>query len=293
MKKSKRNFIVSGLIIIFFLSVFNVSYFRFNNDPLAIRTQSLDETVLIDKSVGWVIYHEEDDNSSYTATIDNLKAFGADFSIINSSITSGLLTSYDILVIEEFGTSWTSPELTSIKTWVEGGGALYILGDQAGDSQSSVSEHFNVYYNETSALDGFLTIINSSHPIFESVSDIQLLLGPSASLDESQSTESLEILAVTTDGAPIIAALLVDSGRILWNVDSDGTVNNLYIGSADHRQLANNSWIWLATPNPYTGNGSPAPPDLLIIIIIIGSSIAAAVVIVIVVVVLKKRGKKV
>ena len=221
-----------------------------------------------------------------------LKAFGADFSLINSEITSGLLSSYDILVIEEFGTSWASSELTSLKTWVEDGGALYILGDQPGDSQSSVTEHFNVYYNETSALDGFLTIINSTHPIFESVSDIQLLLGPSASLDESQSTESLEILAVSTDGAPILAALLVDSGRILWNVDSDGTINNPYIGNADHRQLANNSWIWLATPNPYTGNGPIVPPDLLIPIII-GSSIAVVVIIVIVVVVLKKRGKKV
>jgi hypothetical protein len=292
MKKNIVFCIIFSTSILFSLSVVNFTNNFSNSSVPVIRTQSLDESVLIDKNVGWVIYHGEDDNSSYTTTINDLKAFGADFSLINSEITSGLLSSYDILVIEEFGTSWASSELISLKTWVEGGGALYILGDQAGDSQSSVSEHFNVYYNETEALIGLLTISEPSHPIFESVSNILLVMKPSASLSESLSTESLEILAVSTDGAPILAALLVESGCILWNVDSDGTINNPYIGNADHRQLANNSWIWLATPNPYTGNGPTGPNDLLIPIII-GSSIAVAVIVVIVIVVLKKRGKKV
>lgn len=291
MKKSKRNIIVSGLAIIFFLSVFNVSNSKCNYNPLAIRIQSLDETVLIDKHVGWVITHGEDPFSDYSTTVNDLQDLGANFSSINSEINNVLLSSYDILVIEEGGTQWLTSELLSLKSWVEDGGALYILGDLPGISQSNVSQYFNVYYNNTDALDGMLTILNSTHPLFEDVTLVESFY-PSASLDESKSIDSLEILAITDDEAPIIATLLVEGGHILWNVDSDGIINDFNIGIYDHRQLANNSWVWLATPNPYTGNGPPAPPDLLILIIV-GLAIAGAVIIVIVVVVLKRRGKKV
>lgn len=289
MKKNRKSLFLIVVVLIISLSILPFNITGYNNNSFNIKTQSLDASNLIGKSVGWVITHGEDPDNDYSITVNDLQNLGANFSSINSEINNSLLSSYDILVIEEGGTEWQISELLSLKSWVENGGALYILGDLPGISQSNVSQYFNVYYNHTDALDGMLTILNSTHPLFEDVTLVESFY-PSASLDESKSIDSLEILAITDDGAPIIATLLVEKGQILWNVDSDGIINDFNIGIYDHKQLANNSWIWLATPNPYTGNGPSDTDNLLIPIIIIASSIAV-VAIVIFIVVWKKRKK--
>ncbi len=291
MKKNKSEFLILGILILAYFGLTITCCQTRNSYASNIRIQALDQNNLVNKTVGWVIYHGEDDNSTYTITVNDLKTFGAEFLQINSEITQGLLSSYDILVIEEGGTDWLNSELTALDSWVKQGGALYILGDQPGYSQGNVSLHFNVYYNTTDPLAGILTIEDPSHALFENVSTIDSFF-PSASIDEIQSTTSLEVLARSRDNVTIIAASLIQEGRILWNVDSDGIINDFNLANGDNRQLANNSWIWLATPNPPTGNGSTPTPDLLIPIII-GSSIAVAVIVVIVIVVLKKRSKKV
>ena len=279
MNKIRKSLFLIEIILLISLSVLPFYITGYHNNSYNIKSQSLDANNLIDKSVGWVMTHGEDHYNEtivgYSSTIDDLQNLGANFSLINSEINNVLLSSYDILVIEEGGTEWQISELSSLKSWVENGGALYILGDLPGISQSNVSKYFNVYYNHTDALDGLLTILNSNHSLFENVTNVESFY-PSASLDESKSIDSLEILAITDDGAPIIATLLVKRGHILWNVDSDGIINDFNIGIYDHRQLANNSWIWLATPSPYTpGDGG----DNIIIIVIIISSIAGVAVI--------------
>jgi len=290
MKKNRKSLFLIVIVLTISLNILPFYIKGYYNNSFNIKTQSLDASNLSGKSVGWVITHGEDPDNDYSITVNDLQNLGANFSSINSVINNVLLSPYDILVIEEGGTEWQISELLSLKSWVENGGALYILGDLPGISQSNVSQYFNVYYNHTDALDGMLTILNSTHPLFENVTLVESFY-PSASIDESKSIDSLETLAITDDGAPIIATLLVKKGHILWNVDSDGIINDFNIGIYDHRQLANNSWIWLATSNPYTGNGPSDTGDLLIPIII-GSSIAV-VAIVIIIVVWKKRSKKV
>lgn len=290
MKKNRKSLFLILIVLTISLNILPFYIKGYYNNSFNIKTQSLDASNLNGKSVGWVITHGEDPDNDYSITVNDLQNLGANFSSINSVINNVLLSPYDILVIEEGGTEWQISELLSLKSWVENGGALYILGDLPGISQSNVSQYFNVYYNNTDALDGMLTILNSTHPLFENVTLVESFY-PSASIDESKSIDSLETLAITDDGAPIIATLLVKKGHILWNVDSDGIINDFNIGIYDHRQLANNSWIWLATSNPYTGNGPSDTGDLLIPIII-GSSIAV-VAIVIIIVVWKKRSKKV
>jgi len=276
MKRSKSELFILGILILSCLSLTINCCQTSNSYELNIKIQALDQNNLVNKSVGWVIYHGEDDNSTYTVTVNDLKAFGAEFSQINSEITQVLLSSYDILVIEEGDAlDWLNSELIALDSWIKQGGALYILGDQPGHSQVNVSLYFNVYYNTTDPLAGLLTIEDPTHDIFENVTTIDSFW-PSASIDEVQSTASLEVLARSRDNAPILAALLIQKGRILWNVDSDGIINDFNIANGDNRKLANNTWIWLATPSPYTpGDGG----DNIIIIVIIISSIAGAAVI--------------
>lgn len=291
MKRNKSEFFILGILILSYLSLTITCCQIRNSYASNIRIQALDQNNLVNKTVGWVIYHGEDDNSTYTITVNDLKTFGAEFVQINSEITQGLLSSYDILVIEEGGTDWLNSELTALDSWIKQGGALYILGDQPGYSQGNVSLHFNVYYNTTDPLTGILTIEDPSNALFENVSTIDSFY-PSASIDEIQSTPSLEVLARSRDNAPIIAASLIQKGRILWNVDSDGIINDFNIANGDNRKLANNTWIWLATPSPYTpGDGEE---DNIIIIIIIISSIAGVAVIgsIIGIYIKKKRNKK-
>jgi len=287
MKKKYISFLFLGIICLLSSNIVifsNQQLYR----PANVRISALDESVLIGKNVGWIISHGEDDNSTYSFTINDLKSFGAQFSLINTPITSGLLSSYNIVVIEEGGTNWAPNELTALKAWIETGGAVYILGDQPGFSQGNVSQYFNVYYNVSMALNGLLTISDPGHPVFENVATIDSAFA-TASIDESLSTDALKVLAMSRDNQSLIAALLVNEGRILWNVNSDGIINDFSLDIDDNRKFANNSWIWLATPNPYTGNG-PSDTDNLLIPIIIASSIAV-VAIVIVIVVWKKKKK--
>ncbi|MFX1298880.1 MAG: hypothetical protein ACFFD2_28975 [Promethearchaeota archaeon] len=287
MKKNKSELCIIGILILSYLTLVINCCPISNSYAIDIKIQALDPSNLVNKSVGWVISHGEDDNSTYTVTVNDLKAFGAKFSQINSEITQFLLSTYDILVIEEGGTDWLNSELIALDSWIKEGGALYILGDQPGFSQGNVSLYFNVYYNTTDPLPGLLTIENPSHDIFENVTYIDAFF-PSASIDETQSTSSLDVLARSGDNRTLIATLLINNGRILWNVDSDGLINDFNIGFADHRKLANNSWIWLATPNPYIPGGGGG--DNMILIIIIISSIAGIAVIgTIIGIYLKKR----
>jgi len=287
MKKKYISFLFLGIICLLSSNIVifsNQQLYR----PANVRISALDESVLIGKNVGWIISHGEDDNSTYSFTINDLKSFGAQFSLINTPITSGLLSSYNIVVIEEGGTNWAPNELTALKAWIETGGAVYILGDQPGFSQGNVSQYFNVYYNVSMALNGLLTISDPGHPVFENVATIDSAFA-TASIDESLSTDALKVLAMSRDNQSLIAALLVNEGRILWNVNSDGIINDFSLDIDDNRKFANNSWIWLATSNPYTGNGPSDTGDLLIPIIIASS--IAVVAIVIVIVVWKKKKK--
>lgn len=288
MKKNKNEFFVLGILILLYLSL-TISCCQTSNSYVGnIRTQALDQNNLINKSVGWVIYHGEDEETTYTLTVNDLKAFGAEFSQINSEITQILLSSYDILVIEEGGTDWLNSELIALDSWIKQGGALYILGDQPGHSQGNVSLYFNVYYNTTDPLAGLLTIEDPTHDIFENVTNIDSFL-PSASIDEIQSTASLDILARSSDNAAILASLLIQKGRIFWNVDSDGIINNFNIVNGDNRKLANNTWIWIATPHPYNPGGGG--DNMIIIIIIISSIVGVVAIVTIIFVIRRKRGK--
>lgn len=286
MKKNYKINIILLLILNFCIALpINKQVSSVNHPDLYI--QALDKNNLINKNIGWIVCHGEDDNSTYSVTVNDLKAFGADFSLINNTvITSTLLNSYNILVIEEGGTNWGTNELIALNSWIEGGGALYILGDEPGHSQGNVSQYFDVYYNDTVSSAGALTILNTSHLLFENVSIIYSY-GSTASIDASQSTNALDILAVTDEGGLIIVTLLIKSGRILWIVDSDGMINDFAISSDDNRQLANNSWIWLATPNPYIPDGGGG--DNIIIIIIIISSIVGAAIIISVIIIIRRR----
>lgn len=289
MKKHFLVFFLIGIVCIFPFNLGNsVNYLVSSSKFSKIKFSALDEAVLDGKEVGWIVSHGEDDNSTYSFTISDLESFGAHLSLINTAIDLVLLSSYDILVIEEGGTNWLSSELLALKSWVEDGGGLYILGDEPGFSQGNVSQYFNVYYNVSLALDGLLTILNPSNPLFDNVTSIDSFFSTS-SLDETLSTDALQVLARSRDNQCIIAALIVKDGRILWNVNSDGIINDASIGTADNNKFANNSWIWLATPNPYNpgGNGD----NTLIIIIIISSIGAAAIIGIIVYVFMHKRTK--
>jgi len=186
---------------------------------------------------------------------------GASLTINNTEINSTFLNQFDIIVIEQGGTSWSTNELNDLVNWVNAGGSVYILGDDLDPPQLNVSGRFNIYYNSTDPIAGDITNLDHQYPILNGVVSLYAFFS-SASINTAISTSQLMNLALTNDSAVILAALQVNLVMILINIDADGMIRDGFIdsGGSENHLLANNSWLWLAD---LIGNGNSSfnPPD--------------------------------
>ncbi len=227
--------------------------------------------------IGWITTHGENDNSLYTTTCSDAVDMNATFSIINSEINSSLLNNFDIVVIEQGGTSWSSSELNDLVNWVNNGGSVYILGDDLDPPQLDVSNKFNIHYNASDPIAGDITNLDHQYPILNGVISLYSFF-PGASINVASSTSLLMYLALTNDSAVIVTALQVNLGRILINVDADGMIMDSWISADDNELFANNSWLWLADligngdSPPYNPPGEIFNPILLVPLLMSGSS---------------------
>jgi len=276
-KNKKSSLFILEIFLIFLI------HFAFSNSYSLLMTTEISSinpnsiisnsnNLLQDKQIGWVVTHGEDayDNppfNVYLTTINDVLAMGATLNNITSEINSTLLSNYDILVLEEGGTNWTASELADLESWIINGGSLYILGDNCDDAQTNVSAKFGIYYNSTDPQQGSLNF-DSSHFIFQNINTITSFF-PSASIN-SQISVNFMNLAWSVDNASLVIALQKVNGRILWNVDADGMIDDSYISQDDNHVLANNSWLWLGG---ILGNNNPPNIVPFLLIFLINESI--------------------
>ncbi len=281
-----------GLLCIIIFLLYTTPFNHLSNYPITSQTSSsLD--VLYGKHVGWIVCHGEDDNSTYGEILQDLVQAGAEFSIINNTlINDTVVDSFDILILEENGTTWQIAEINALKRWVAHGGGLYILGDEPGLSQENVSQSFGVYYNHTAPAFGSSILDALDHPILKGVTTIYSDF-PTASIIKSSSNASLNVIVSSYDGQPMVATLLHGNGRVLWIVDADGIINDVNLNFADNAIFANNCWIWLATANPVVNpDGNPGDQDLITLIVILVISVTAIVILIPLTKWLKQKRKK-
>ena len=260
---NKKLITLSLLVILTHLSCFINSY-TINNDFLHINFNSeffLEQfnSPLAGINIGWITTHGENSNSTYLITLNDAINMGANSLTITTEINNTLLSNFQIVIIEQGGASWTPVELNSLAIWVNNGGSVYILGDDLDPPQKNVSSKFNIFYNETDPISGDITNLNYQYPILNGVNNLYAFW-PGASINITNSTNSLMNIALTDDLAVIVTALQVNQGRILINIDSDGMIRDDWINDAgsDNHIFANNSWLWLAN---VIGNGDSPSSD--------------------------------
>jgi len=241
----------------FFINTTSIySSFLYNNPQISLKQN---ENPLTGIKIGWITTHGENGNSTYLTTLNDAINMGASTTIITTEINNSLLNNFQIVVIEQGGTSWTTNELNALSTWVNSGGSVYILGDDLDPPQLNVSILFQIFYNETDPVAGNIVNLNHQYPILNGITSLFAFF-PAASIDIGNTTNSLMNIALTDDLAVIVAALQVNQGRILVNIDADGMIHDSWIGGNDNNLFANNSWLWLAK---VIGNGESNPPNPL------------------------------
>ncbi|NVM52662.1 MAG: hypothetical protein HWN66_03080, partial [Candidatus Helarchaeota archaeon] len=219
--------------------------------------------------IGWIVTHGEDANSSYSIFLTNATNLGATSGEINQIINSFLIYPYEILVLEKGGDSWPNYELNNLWYWIENGGSLLIIGDNFGNAQVSVSNHFNVSYTPLGGTSGNSTQISYPHFLTSEINSLTFGSHFSA-INVSDSNPSLQIIANTSDGYPQVVLLELGVGKILWIVDEiisdfqidDDDDNNQLFGLNVLRWMSeekvNNYAPSLSNPgyNPASGNST-------------------------------------
>ncbi|NVM03136.1 MAG: tetratricopeptide repeat protein [Candidatus Helarchaeota archaeon] len=219
------------------------------------------QTRLDGVQIGTVITHGEDNpRTIYPNLITDLTQRGATVSDITSTITSSLLSNYNIIWFDEYGSSMTINELNAIEQWVDSGGKFIITGDNMG-SAIGLAQRYNINYGSSAG--GGTTNIIYPHPITIGVTQVTFP-SPMSSLDISLQPNA--DLCVELNSYDMVVAMRSGAGGFVIIVDED--VLTSYT-SADNHLLFNNSFGWLASlenqyqptltaesVNPLSGNQS-------------------------------------
>ena len=223
------------------------------------------DTPLQGITIGLVQFHSEDNLwSSYSTTLNDAIGLGATVNTISNNVTSSLLINYDIIVVGGGGGAWYSNELNDLYNWVSNNnGSVYLLGDDCGAAQVSVSNKFNVQYSSGSPSGG--AIIDAFHYLFNGVTS-WFFNWPNGHIDLGSSRpDYINVQRYDNDG--IIICVEEGNGRILWNVVD--MVADTEISENDNRIFGKNSWKWLIdyqapSPPPDPPPSTPIDPLFLI-----------------------------
>ncbi len=225
---------------------FNTSDNERKNSTQIYTGPMVNQSPLKNVKIAWIQTHGENSNSTYTKILNNARDMGASIVTFQTTINDTSIHGFDIIVVNEGGSSWTSNELNTLENWIINGCSVLILGDNRDAAQVSVSSKFKLYYSSQSGSSGNSTLIFSPHNVTKNISKVYFPF-PSSSISSS-SNMYISPLVKDTNGKLIIASLQYGSGKLLWVVDE--SFSNSYLNYADNNKLSNNSWIWLADTSP-------------------------------------------
>ena len=214
---------------------------NFNSYPTtpAVGSGQYDIASLSNISIGAVTYHGERNILTYYPEIVNwLVDRGATVNTISNLLTSSLLSNYNILWFEESGNPLSSNELLNLKSWVQNGGSILLMGDNGG-SYESVASEFSVSFLSGSYA-GTSNIIKP-HAITEGVGNIYF----SAVQHLDLSSQPSAVSCVEMDNEVLISALEHGDGKIVFI--SDEHVFEYYSDTNNNSLFINNTFGWLSS----------------------------------------------
>jgi hypothetical protein len=154
-------------------------------------------------------------------------------------ITPALLEDYDVFVIPQAHTSYSLEELTAIRSFVENGKGLLVIGDD----DPWIYTDLTAFAGITWASGGVSVITTdiTPHAVTQGVSTVYLA-GPVAQMNVS--APALDLIR-DENGGVMLAVSEAGSGRVLGFADED-SIMDYSINSNDNLQLALNMVQWLA-----------------------------------------------
>jgi hypothetical protein len=193
---------------------------------------------------------------SRTFTFDKL------YPAATGNLTASRLAPYDLLIIVLPGANFTAAEVTAVTSWIAGGGALLILGDNSGLSTE------NGYINHL--LSGLALSHETAHDASTGTYSY-LVLHPSTEACTGLYVASAGYVNYSAPAYPIwgtdaantlFAGQTFGSGRVILGADINW-LENTYLGNANNRQFAINvvSWLTAATATVLLYVDEPYSPN--------------------------------
>jgi hypothetical protein len=190
------------------------------------------------------VYLDYQPSGDYSEFVGLLNSLGYPVAVTSSGVLTEDLSKYDILIVATT-TSWDSPysagEVAAIKTFVDNGGKLLILGENTdcpNGNINPVSQAFGITtgISYLTPIDLYITNF-ASHPLFTGISTINFAAGGELS--------STGTIAWTDSKLPAID--VAEMNHVVVIGDSN-IFDNIRMGYSDNAKLASNLWTSVFCP---------------------------------------------
>ena len=106
--------------------------------------------------------------------VDYYMSLGYIVEKITSTITSEILSNYDVVMVGEVwaDTLWLSSEIEAVEAFINSGGGFVAIGDELAHSVQEILGMYGISYTGISAPGGSTSNFDHSHPIMQGVSFI-------------------------------------------------------------------------------------------------------------------------
>jgi hypothetical protein len=160
----------------------------------------------------------------------------------SNPITADLLAPHDVLWVTCCGyANWMPAELAAVSTWLQAGGAIFVHGGQAPNTEPLLNL-FDINYIPGSYGWGMTTTNILPHATTEGVSAVYIDYAPAA----LNYTAAAQVLVYDLSNYPV--AVAQEQGLARMVVMAGQSFENWNINFSDNRLLALNIMHWLASP---------------------------------------------
>jgi hypothetical protein len=181
----------------------------------------------------------------------------------SAGLTAGDLAPYDVVIFDVPSINYTATEISIIKTWVQNGGSLFILGDWI---TPTGQENLNLLMSDwglaldriTPNMGSFITTEFELHPVIEGISSLSIAGGRWVNVSGSA-------YSIVKSGPDIaIGGVEPGDGRVILSGDIN-FLDYFTIGDEDNAQFGVNVINWLSAAKAdvlvYTDGGSMIDPN--------------------------------
>ena len=191
----------------------------------------------------WDDIHDNDNDdlfTNYSQCSTIMDSLGIAYQQISVGVISAaMLDTFDILVLIDEEIEYLVSEITDIQNWVNAGGKLLVIGENAGAfnmaSHNALLQPYNMQFADVSTYEAtnFAT-----HPITQGLSRISWSGGGAV-------TYTNPAMGLAWNNSNSYAVTIYETGAMVLILNDSGMMNNSAIGNDDNYQCFVNSLVYL------------------------------------------------